>query len=119
MKIPARHGYLFDPDRYPFLAARDTHGEVPHVPDGTILDVLQRLLMLDDERLSYRALDVEQIGSVYEAVMGFELHVAEGPSVAIRAKKKQGAPVTINLESLLGFRPRSGVSGSRKIPTRK
>jgi hypothetical protein len=44
---------------------------------------------------------VEQIGSVYEAVMGFELHVAEGPSIAIRAKKKQGAPVTINLESLL------------------
>jgi hypothetical protein len=101
MRIPARHGHLFDPARYPFLAARDTHGEVPHVPDGTILEVLQRLLMLDDERLSYRALDVEQIGSVYEAVMGFELHVAEGPSVAIRAKKKQGAPVTINLESLL------------------
>jgi hypothetical protein len=101
MRIPARHGHLFEPARYPFLAARDTHGEVPHVPDGTILDVLQRLLMLDEERLSYRALDVEQIGSVYEAVMGFELHVAEGPSVAIRAKKKQGAPVTINLESLL------------------
>jgi hypothetical protein len=101
MRIPARHGYLFDPARYPFLAARDAHGEVPHVPDGTILEVLQRLLMLDEERLSYRALDVEQIGSVYEAVMGFELHVAEGPSIAIRAKKKQGAPVTINLESLL------------------
>ena len=101
MLIPARHGYLFDPARYPFLAARDVHGEVPHVPDGTILEVLQRLLMLDEERLSYRALDVEQIGSVYEAVMGFELHVAEGPSIAIRAKKKQGAPVTINLESLL------------------
>jgi hypothetical protein len=101
MRIPARHGYLFDPARYPFLAARDIHGEVPHVPDGTILEVLQRLLMLDEERLSYRALAVEEIGSVYEAVMGFELHVAEGPSIAIRAKKKQGAPVTINLESLL------------------
>jgi hypothetical protein len=47
MRIPARHGYLFDPARYPFLAARDIHGEVPHVPDGTILEVLQRLLMLD------------------------------------------------------------------------
>ena len=101
MRIPARHGYLFDPGRYPFLASRDIHGEVPHVPDGTVLDVLQRLLMLDDERLSYRALDVEQIGSVYEAVMGFELHVAEGPSIAIRAKKKHGAPVTINLDVLL------------------
>ncbi|HEY6341963.1 MAG TPA: N-6 DNA methylase [Bryobacteraceae bacterium] len=101
MRIPARHGYLFDPARYPFLSARDAHGEVPHVPDGTILEVLQRLLMLDEERLSYRALDVEQIGSVYEAVMGFELHVADGPSIAIRAKKRHGAPVTVNLEKLL------------------
>ena len=28
--------------------------------------------------------------------MGFELHVAEGASIAIRAKKKRGAPVTMN-----------------------
>ena len=27
------------------------------------------------ERLSYRALDVEQIGSVYETVMGFTVEV--------------------------------------------
>ncbi|HEY7335049.1 MAG TPA: hypothetical protein VH639_09210 [Bryobacteraceae bacterium] len=50
MRIPARHGYLFDPARYPFLTARDAHGEVPHVPDGTIFEVLQRLLMVDEER---------------------------------------------------------------------
>ncbi|HEY7335050.1 MAG TPA: DNA methyltransferase [Bryobacteraceae bacterium] len=37
--------------------------------------------------------------------MGFELHVADGPSIAIRAKKRHGAPVTINLETLLGTAP--------------
>ncbi len=34
------------------------------VPDGTIYRALEKLLVLDGERISYRALDVEQIGSV-------------------------------------------------------
>ena len=104
MKIPGRRGYLFDPDRYPFLEGRagDSAISIPRVPDGVIYRVLLRLLVLDGERLSYRNLDVEQIGSVYEAMMGFELHVAAGPSIAIKPKKRTGAPVTINLSELLG-----------------
>jgi hypothetical protein len=57
--------------------------------------------VLDGERLSYRTLAVEQIGSVYEAIMGFELHVAEGPSIALRPAKSNGAPTTVSLERLL------------------
>jgi hypothetical protein len=34
-------------------------------------------------------------------MMGFELHVAEGPSIAIKPKKRTGAPVKINLAELL------------------
>jgi hypothetical protein len=106
MKIPGRRGYLFDPDRYPFLEGReradDSTARIPRVPDGVIYRVLLRLLVLDGERLSYRNLDVEQIGSVYEAMMGFELNVAQGPSIAIKPKKRNGAPVTINLSELLG-----------------
>ena len=107
MKIPGRRGYLFDPDRYPFLEGRTGNSaiRIPRVPDGVIYRVLVRLLVLDGERLSYRNLDVEQIGSVYEAMMGFELHVAAGPSIAIKPKKKSGAPVTINLSELLGVPP--------------
>jgi len=105
MRIPGRRGYLFDPDRYPFLEGRESAGDattcIPRVPDGVIYRVLLRLLVLDGERLSYRNLDVEQIGSVYEAMMGFELHVAGGPSIAIKPKKPSGAPVTINLAELL------------------
>lgn len=101
LKIPARHGYLFDPSRYPFLGKKDANGELPHVPDGTVLEVLRKLLILEKERISYRALDVEQIGSVYEAIMGFELHRATGPSRALRSAKRHGPPVTINLETLL------------------
>src|SRR5208283_5608383 len=76
----------------------------PRVSDGVVFRVLQNLLILDGERLSYRTLDVEQIGSVYEAVMGMDLHVAEGRSIALRLPKKNKGirpPVTINLEELL------------------
>jgi hypothetical protein len=74
---------------------------MPRVADGVIFRVLSNLLILDGERLSYRTLDVEQIGSVYEAMMGFDLEVAQGRSIAIKPVKSHGAPTTINLEELL------------------
>jgi hypothetical protein len=103
IQIPARRGYLFDPARYPFLEGDS--GILPRIPDGVIYRVLEKLLILNGERLSYRTLDVEQIGSVYEVTMGFELRIAQGPSIAIRSPKKHGAPVTVNLDALLAQKP--------------
>ena len=109
MRLPPRHGVLFDPDRYPFLEGRragEVHSrtqriEPPLVPDGTVFRALEKLRVLDGERISYRALDVEQIGSVYETMMGFRLETATGRSVAIKSHKKQGAPTALDLEALL------------------
>ncbi|MEP7378007.1 MAG: DNA methyltransferase [Chloroflexota bacterium] len=109
MSLPPRHGVLFDPDRYSFLEGRRASDsmqasgriESPLVPDGTIYRALDKLLILDGERISYRALDVEQIGSVYETMMGFRLETATGRSVAIKAPKPHGAPTTVDLETLL------------------
>jgi hypothetical protein len=108
--LPARRGYLFDPSRYPFLEGRqktEDTAAISRISDGVLHRVLERLLILDGERLSYRNLDVEQIGSLYEAIMGFTLEVAAGPSVAITSPKesKGGAPVTIDLEELLRATP--------------
>jgi hypothetical protein len=108
--LPARHGYLFDPDRFPFLEGRaigtsykDAASiEVPWVSDSIVYEVLDKLLILKGERISYRGLDVEQIGSIYESMMGFSLHVADGPTVAIKSPKAHGAPTPVNLETLLG-----------------
>ena len=113
MALPPRHGALFDPDRYRFLEGRTEGGarqiheriEPPLVPDGTIYRVLQKLIVLDGERISYRALDVEHIGSVYETMMGFRLETAVGRSAAIRAAKKHGAPATVDVEALLREAP--------------
>ena len=108
MRLPRRHGVLFDPDRFPFLEGRTNmvarqlgeRIEPPLVSDGTIYRALEKLLVLDGERISYRALDVEQIGSVYETMMGFRLETASGRSVAIKAAKKQGAPTAVDLDAL-------------------
>lgn len=105
--LPRRHGELFSPDAHPFLEGRPRGDHfqadrsikldsVPRVSDGTVLGVLRKLLLLDGERLSYRALDVEQIGSVYESMMGFELEAAEGRAVALRPKH-----VVVDLDALL------------------
>jgi hypothetical protein len=112
MRLPRRHGVLFDPDRFPFLEGRPLAGgrqlheriEPPRVPDGTIYRALEKLLVLDGERISYRALDVEEIGSVYQAMMGFRLETATGRSVAVKAQKKWSAPATVDLETLLAVK---------------
>jgi hypothetical protein len=109
LRFPPRHGRLFDPDAYPFLEGRP-HGsarqigelvEAPKIADGVVFRVLDNLLILDGERLSYRALDVEQIGSVYEAMMGFALQVATGPSIAVTPKH-----VVFDVEELLEEKPK-------------
>src|SRR5271157_3628321 len=113
LKLLPRKGYLFDPNRYPFLEGRPKGSmrepgertEPPRLSDGVVFRVLQNLLILDGERLSYRTLDVEQIGSVYETMMGFNLEVAQGRSIAIKPTKPHGAPTTINLEELLATKP--------------
>ena len=129
MKLPARHGALFDPERYRFLegrghqtdAARQVSEriEVPLVSDGTIYRVLEKLIVLDGERISYRALDVEHIGAVYQTMMGFRLEQASGQSIAIKAAKKHGAPATVDLQALLAEEPRRRAPWLREKTDRK
>ncbi|MGI0486394.1 Eco57I restriction-modification methylase domain-containing protein [Pantanalinema rosaneae CENA516] len=111
--LPARHGQLFDPDEYPFLEGRPiashfaTFGRIaaPRISDGVIYRMLDKLLVLDGERLSYRALDVEQIGSVYEAIMGYEVEIAHGRSIAVRPKD-----VVVDVDKLLAAKPADRVN---------
>lgn len=106
--LPARRGQLFDPDEYPYLEGRplgsnfETFGtlEAPRISDGVVYRMLDKLLLLDGERLSYRALDVEQIGSVYEAIMGYEVQIANGRSIAVRPKD-----IVVNVDEILATKP--------------
>lgn len=115
LDIPARRGELFDPNTYPFLEGWGPEGSapitlpedralvrVPTVDNFTVFNVLQKLLYLDGQRLSYKALDVEQIGSVYEALMGFDIVRLTSGAVRIRLGSKKGAArVWVDAERLL------------------
>ena len=106
--IQARGGKLFDPDQFAFLEGRADLVAPPRVlpvSDGCLLRILEGLMTLQmkggtRERLSYRALDVEQIGSVYETVMGFTVESTVGRSLAIKAGKHNRTPVFVDLEKL-------------------
>ncbi len=105
LHLPPRQGKLFDPSAYPFLegglpdwtaavnrAEDRAQVQVPSVDDKTIHDVLHGLVVLDGQRLSYRDLSVEQIGAVYESLMGYEVLRLDGPAVRLG---KHGVCVTI------------------------
>ncbi|WP_315812467.1 Eco57I restriction-modification methylase domain-containing protein [Bradyrhizobium sp. SZCCHNR2028] len=115
--VTGRGGKLFDPDAFPFLEGR-VRGSAPSeaailpVSDGTILRILHGLMTIEGrglsgerirERLSYRSLDVESIGSVYETVMGFTTCPATERMIALRDEKK--LPNFIGLDTLLAEKP--------------
>jgi len=113
--VNARGGKLFDPDAFPFLEGRGEETEPPRVPklsDGCLLRILEGLMTVRDpktkvrQRLSYRTLDVEQIGSVYETVMGFTVEIAKGHVLAIRAGKNNRTPVFADLDELATLKPK-------------
>jgi hypothetical protein len=86
LRLPAYGGSLFDPDRYPFLEGRrsdsnwrEAPAELLAVNNRVVLHLLESLQLLqvkvpgggpaEARRLSFRALDIEQIGHVYEGLL--------------------------------------------------
>lgn len=89
LRMPARRGQLFDPDTFPFLggastAASGADAPAPPIDDETVLQVLERLIFLKGQRLSFKSLDVEQIGSVYEGLMGFHVKRLTGAGICLK-----------------------------------
>lgn len=132
--ITARGGKLFDPNVFPFLEGRDeddplSAAKVLPIRDGAILRILEGLMTIEAkavtgkrvrERLSYRSLDVEQIGSVYETIMGFTVLRAPGRMVAVKGEKN--LPVFVDIESLAakkGADPRKFLKDAGVSPTGK
>ncbi|MFZ4828919.1 MAG: DUF559 domain-containing protein, partial [Phototrophicaceae bacterium] len=75
LQLPAYGGSLFDPNRFPFLEGKNM-GTPPAINNRTVLHLLDALQILqlkgESRRLSFRALDIEQIGHVYEGLLDHE-----------------------------------------------
>lgn len=98
--IPAYGGSLFNPDRFPFLEGRKrgsvwTEAESSPLPvnNRTVLHLLEALQLLqvkvpgggpaEARRLSFRALDIEQIGHVYEGLLDHTAKRAAEPYLGL------------------------------------
>jgi hypothetical protein len=105
LPLPAYGGSLFDPDRFAFLEGRlvgsswkeASAARLPPlaIDDRTVLHLLRSLQHLEmrvgggrtgARRLSFRALDVEQIGHVYEGLLDHTAKRAKGPVVSLEGK---------------------------------
>jgi hypothetical protein len=85
LRMPAYGGTLFDPERFPWLEGRaagdPTGARPPAVDDRTVLRLLRAVQYVEvggeRRRLTFRALDVEQIGYVYEGLLELEVRTAD------------------------------------------
>ncbi|MGW5372825.1 Eco57I restriction-modification methylase domain-containing protein [Streptomyces sp. NPDC004009] len=99
--IPAYGGSLFDPSRFPWLVDAE-------VTDRVVFEILDALLTLRSrkgfkgkERLSYKGLDVEQIGHVYEGLLEYGCRWADEPYAGVsfgRDKKYEAVLPLARLE---------------------
>lgn len=101
MRMPAYGGSLFDPERYPWLQTTDAQGRLQvRLTDRAMLAVLRAVQTIEDGamQLSFRDLDVEQIGYVYEGLLGYSAEYVTEVVVALQGKA--GSEPSIPLREL-------------------
>lgn len=108
LNLPPYGGSLFDPEKYPFLEGRKAvateNAEKKEIPlpvnNRTVLHLLDALQMIQMEgearRLSFRALDVEQIGHVYEGLLDHVAVRASEPMLGLRGAKRLEPEVSLS-----------------------
>jgi hypothetical protein len=111
LRIPPYGGRLFNPDRFPFLEGRPTgtvwhQGESHPIPvdDLTVLAILTSLQVLEireggireARQLSYRTLEVEQIGHVYEGLLDHSVTIVDQTMLGLIGKAGDEPEVPLN-----------------------
>ncbi len=108
--LPAYGGDLFDPDRFPFLEGRAATSDWRSTPaqpcpihNRTVLHLLGALQFLEmkvpgggreTRRLSFRALDIEQIGHVYEGLLDHTARRAAEIILGLDGKEEPEIPLS-------------------------
>jgi len=110
MRLMAYGGSLFDPDRYPFLEGRPsgtdwhtTPSDPLPVSNRAVLHLLNALQVLqmrvpgggtEARKLSFRALDIEQIGHVYESLLDHTAKRASETVLGLIGKDEPEVPLS-------------------------
>ncbi|CZH02516.1 DNA methyltransferase [Legionella pneumophila serogroup 1] len=139
LRMPALGGSLFDPDRFPFLEGRtkgthwqDTMTLPLPINNRTVLLLLEALQILEQRGgallLSYKALDVEQIGHVYEGLLEYTVHrlsedalgligsgKAHNPNISLaklETENMKGRDALVSLIESVTLRSKSAISNA-------
>ena len=113
IRLPSYGGSLFDPSRFPFLTIRDSYDTLAvTVSDRVMLAVLRAAQMAElrgepARRVSFRDIDVEQIGYIYEGLLGYSARDVDRIIVGLAGKK--GEEPEIPLSVLEGFAASHGM----------
>ena len=110
-KLPAYGGDLFDPDAFPFLEGRfEGHDEPIAVDNRTVLHLLESLQILrikvaggsfEPRRLSFKAIEVEQIGHVYEGLLDHQAVKSSSTVLGLEGTKNKEPEILLDeLEAL-------------------
>ncbi|WP_206526923.1 Eco57I restriction-modification methylase domain-containing protein, partial [Paragemmobacter kunshanensis] len=117
LRLPALGGSLFDPDRYPFLEGRkkgtswrSNPAEPLPIDDRTVLLLLEAIQTFEGRTLSYRALDVEQIGHVYEGLLERTVKRVDDVTLELDSGAKAKSP-----RVTLGEMESARLDGSAKV----
>ncbi|WP_035758456.1 Eco57I restriction-modification methylase domain-containing protein, partial [Granulicoccus phenolivorans] len=106
LRMPAYGGSLFDPSRFPFLTAVNEQGTLAiTVSDRVMLHVLRSVQVAEIKgearRISFRDIDVEQIGYIYEGLLGYTAVVADNVTVGLKGKLGEEPEIALGtLEAL-------------------
>ena len=151
LHMPPYDGSLFHPGAYPWLEGRFNPGEdddsdVLRIDDRTVMHMLRAIQYVEvgtgkgreRRRLTFSSLDVEQIGYVYEGLLGFDAFRADDVVLGLTGRPGEEEEVHLtDLEDLVaergqcrrnrpsssrgtairpvqGFRHRFGLGGSEK-----
>ncbi len=118
LRLPAYGGTLFDPDRFAFLEGRvlgsswqQVEARPIEINNRTVLHLLEALQLLEvqlpggggkvSRKISFRALDIEQIGHVYEGLLDHTAARASEPILGLVGTKNKEPEVS--LAALTGF----------------
>lgn len=100
-RMPAYGGSLFDPERFEFLTARHEAGSLKlTVSDRVMLHVLNSVqvavIKKEARRISFRDIDVEQIGYIYEGLLGYTAAKAEKVTLGLRGTEGSEPEITLD-----------------------
>jgi hypothetical protein len=112
MRMPAYGGSLFDPARFPFLTDTTEHRTLAlTVSDRVMLHVLRsvQLAMLrggEARRISFRDIDVEQIGYIYEGLLGYTAITADETYLGLRGTAGEEPEIPLSTLEALAIKHR-------------